>query len=455
MVNNYNRNSPLTGAVASSFIDAFQKEMKSNSYALMLSQSPNDDISGEAFSPQRDYNSVGGLMLATLPEYSVARCAKRHKWVSKDRFVSWKSTENMFGKKFYCDHRITTGKNAGAWAVQLCVNTPVDGTPSVNPPDQISATPFKTADGYEWLTLFVISGRLRQFVDSKVNTCSRSDVHKMRSGKQYRSTDPVLIKKDLEESSRKEPGKIIAVNISDYDSIQKLRWEEKPSVLLNNAPGDGGRDANIRGIFRYISDSNYPDNQGYQLTGFEIIDGGFNYNTADAYSMTFNLSPKQTQFNTVKVTTLDHIFGGSRLTYPSGKVQKDSLIKMSISGPIGFADAQALLYADILRLNVLITTDQINSIIPENTNISSISLVKEPYIEGVKASQKLKKNKGYEAPSNDVTVYKAYQKVKTTSSSAIANNSFVRATSDANGKKGSGQNCIIYDSRIYHRIHHN
>ena len=437
-VNDYNRNSPLTGAVASSFIKAFQDEMKSNSYALVLSQKPNDDISGEAFSPQRDYNSVAGLMLATLPEWSVARCAKRYKWTPKSTFVSWKSTENMFGKKFYCDHRITSGKYAGAWAVQLCINTPLTGTVSVNPPDQISATPFKTADGYEWMTLFLISGRLRQFVDSKVIPVP-DQMSIDEEWKKYRSTDPVLIKKDLEELSRLEPGKIMAVNISDWDSIQKLRWEDKPTLLLNNSAGGSGRDANIKANFRYITDSNYSDNQGWQLTGFDIIDGGYGYNTSDAYTMSFNSSPKQTQMNTVKVTTLDHIFGGARLTYPNGKVQKDSLIKLTISGPTGFADAQAILYGDILKINILVSADQIKENLPDGLDISSVTLVKEPYIEGVKASKKLKKTKGYESPSNDVKIYRAYDKITTTSSSAISNKSFVRTTASSAGKKGSGQ----------------
>ena len=154
--------------------------------------------------------------------------------------------------------------------------------------------------------------------------------------------------------------------------------------------------------------------------------------------MTFSTEPKQTQFNTVKATTLDNIFGGSRFTYPDGTVQSDSLIKMSISGPIGFADAQAILYADILRLNMVISAEQIKENLPDGVNISSVSLVKDPYIDGKKASET---QSGYEIGSgSNVKVFKAYDTVTVSSASAIADNSKIGATvDDTTGKAGSGQ----------------
>lgn len=436
-MSDYNRNSPLTGAVASAFIKSFEEELKSDSYAVVLSQSPVSEIAGEAFSPQRDYNSVNGLLLATLPEWSVARCAKRYQWKKNTKFESWKSTENMFGKRFYCDYRIDEGINAGAWAVQLCVHAPDNGTASINPPDKISATPFETPDGYRWITLFTITGRLRQFVDNKVIPVpDQLDLEERY--KKYRSSDPALIKRELEQISKKEGGKIIAVNITDYDTVRKLRWENKPSLTVTASPGNAGRDANIQPRFSYVADSNYPDNAGWQLDGFDILDGGSGYNTSDSYSLRFTAEPKQTQFNVVKVTTLDHIFGGDRLTFPDGKTQQDSLIKMSITGPIGFADAQAILYADILRLNMLITADQVKETLPDDATISSVSLVKDPYIYGKKASVT---KSGYETgEGSNVKVFKAYDVVKVSSSSAIANNSKVSATEDSGtGKRGSGQ----------------
>ena len=436
-MSDYNRNSPLAGAVASSFIKSFEEELKSDSYAVVLSQSPVTEIAGDNFSPQRDYNATSGLLLATLPEWSVARCAKRYKWKKDDLFVSWQSTENMFGKKFYCDHRITEGQYAGAWAVQLCVHAPNDGTRSVVPPNEISATPFETSDGYRWITLFTISGRLRQFVDTKVIPVPEQMDLNSR-WKEYRSSDPVLVKRQLEKLSKSEGGKIVSVKITDYPTVRKLRWADKPSLQILSNPGSGGREAKIRPNLTYITDSNYPDNSGWQIDSFDIIDGGSGYNTNDAYSMTFSTEPKQTQFNTVKATTLDNIFGGSRFTYPDGTVQSDSLIKMSISGPIGFADAQAILYADILRLNMVISAEQIKENLPDGVNISSVSLVKDPYIDGKKASET---QSGYEIGSgSNVKVFKAYDTVTVSSASAIADNSKIGATvDDTTGKAGSGQ----------------
>lgn len=436
-MSNYNRNSPLAGAVANSFIKSFEEELKSDSYAVVLSQSPVSEIAGEAFSPGRDYNSTNGLLLATLPEWSVARCAKRYKWKKDDLFVSWQSTENMFDKKFYCDHRITEGQYAGAWAVQLCIHAPNDGTRSVVPPNKISATPFSTSDGYRWITLFTLSGRLRQFVDTKVIPVP-DQLDLEDRWKEYRSSDPVLVKRQLEKISKKEGGKILSVKITDYLTVRKLRWEEKPSLTITSSPGTAGRVAEIRPNLTYITDSNYPENTGWQIDSFDIINGGSGYNTSDAYSMKFSTEPKQTQLNTVKATTLDNIFGGARFTYPDGKVQTDSLIKMSISGPIGFADAQAILYADTLRLNMIITADQIKENLPDGVDISSVSLVKDPYINGKKASAI---KSGYETGSgSNVKVFKAFSTVKVSSASAIANNSKIGATEDSTtSKAGSGQ----------------
>lgn len=435
MASTFSRNSPLAGVAAEAFIKTFEEDLLrgENSYALILSQEPDAQIAGEKNSPMNTHNALDGIMGVVLPEFSATVGTKRWKWEPADNFTPWDSTVNMFGKRFYCDHRITDGPNAGAHGVWLLLDKPADGSGTTTPPSKLSYEPVKGIDGYVWKFLYLISGIERRFLDSGFlpvpKTISVTD-----EWKKFSSTDPRLTNKQVEEDSRKNlAGTISSLQISDYNTWKNLRWNVKPQFFVTEDPGTDGRSAKIKPIMHYVDDTNFPDNSGWKITNFEVTDGGKNYSPFAAFSLYVTEDPKQNSYS--GTYTSDYIFGTSRK-----EGQKRELLHASVFGPDGGSNYRELLYANMLRVNVLITAEEIAKHVPVGTEISSVSLVQNPYIDNALAHTKIK----YQTPSGgSVKTFSAAKKVTVSSATALANGKLVRSTkvggTSSSNKKGVGQ----------------
>jgi len=432
-----NKNSPLFGKAAEALISTFAADVTDKVYGVVFSQAPNVEISGEAGSQlESDTSADSGFALAILPEWMGTILVKRNKWTSGKIYTPWDHTKDMFEKPFYVDHKITSGRYAGAWAIQVCINSPGNGSlgvASVKPPDQINYGGFDTEDGYRWKTIDLVVGKDIQFVDQK-----HIPIKEMLSVddnyKKYASTDPVLIKKDIEERELTNWGEILAVRVTNNDVLSKLRWplDRKPILRFISSPEDGGREAIIETQATYITDPNNSEVEGWKITGFKVTDGGARYHPTSAYSLYFNYEPNQNEFS--GEWTSDYIFGSSRFSD-----QSDRIIKLVISPyKRGMSNVRDLLGANILGVNALITADDLKRTIGTDiSNIGAATLVSTPYVGGKEIS---KSDRFEAARGGTARLYDMSTKVTVSSATALDDGKSVKSTpASGSALRGAGQ----------------
>jgi hypothetical protein len=342
-------NKGMVQLINKTFANHFATELNNNPLTFIVGSFHGEENESTSSAVAKD-NLAGAVVGKTLSEdaaENVASVTRRFDWKS-GQIITPYDPDNTNNSNHY---RLVN--NNSTYEVWLCLENP-EGLISTIRPAGAYGKKLSFDDGYKWIKLYSIVGKMTQFLSANyMPVPSFDDITLAPDNTSLRQAEDTI------KYWYNNRGSILRIDIDQ--SLKDIRWSldsPEPTIDLRQITASN---ANIR--WNWISDSKNSDQtkRGRQLVGATILDGGSGYTQT---SNILNLSTEPTY--SPKNLTSDHIVGNN---YSSRNEKYGPLIK-----PVLFShhlDFQNILNAD--RLMLLFSID--SSEIAQTTDVTLFDTV--------------------------------------------------------------------------------
>jgi hypothetical protein len=345
-------NAGIINLINRTFAKTFVEEAERNPITFLVGKydsNPNESTSNDSVKESLA-GAVVGKTLNAKDVYSIVTV--RNNWIRGNSYNAYDPTRNND------NHYVLVTKSNGAQSVWLCIDNGASynkGLPSTVMPIGNFGEIIKTDDGYRWLKLYNISGKLSKFLTNNfIPVPTNEDIANA-------STDSVLSQSqqslDFWQQNR---GSLLRVDVDP--EVSRIRWSGPIGASFNQITSN---QATINVKQTNDTTNSIIERRGYKLEDIEVQRGGTGY--TEIYN---NLSISTEPNYSPEGLSLDHLVGDS---YSPSLQRYGPLIKPIFS--LGSLDFAAILNADRGMFVASMDFNEIKSSGTETTTFDSVSLV--------------------------------------------------------------------------------
>lgn len=400
-------NQGIVQLINKTFQNHFATELKNNPLTLVVGKFSGEASENVDSSSAKDSlaGAVVGKTMSPDAAQNVSMVTKRVNWKSGNIFTPY-DPDNSENKQHYC-----LVENNGQYDVFLCLDNGTGyetGLVSTVKPAGGFGGIINTSDGYSWLKLYSITGKLTQFLSSRFMPVPSFDDIKNAPA----NTPIRLAQKSIDYWFSKR-GSFLRV---DQDqSLKEVRWSSKPDIDLRQVTSNP---ANINFVFSYDGTNSDVSRRGWKFERGIVDNGGSGY-TQSVNQLKISAEPTYSPQN----LTTDNIAGND---YSDRIGKYGPLIKLVLFS--GFLDFPNILNSDRSMLIFNIDASEIE----QTTGVTSF--------DSVALVQNLKTNTN--APiETSVGTDKAFRMsdvITTSATTSFGVGNEVQSTVVSNGTRGIG-----------------